>query len=524
MSGPDVSVVVAVYNTMPYLTECLRSLIGQSIGTDRMEIVAVDDGSTDGSGAELDRWAKKHPHTVKVLHQENSGGPAGPSNRALDVATGRYVFFVGADDYLGGEALERLVTTADQLDADIVLGRLVGAGGRVVNQAVYTPGNRDDITLVNSSLPWALSNTKLFRRSMLEEHQIRYPEELRSGSDQPFTIRAVLAARRIAVRADYKFYYAVRRTDSSNITYRTSLHAFVQDTAIIMDTAADLITDPVARDRVLRRHFTWEVAKLLGARFLDADRDEQLRVQEGVRKLVEAYLTDEIRASLDVHRRVPLSVAQYGTVDDVAAVARHYADHGLSPVVGDGGRYYIEFPGFRDPSRGFPDEWFDATAHVRRLVHQTGPADIRWGRTPERRRALLVGWHSSLPNLNSAGEPPPRVFAGDLPAVRTESGNDDEGGTGVLGYLLVDDLVAGQTKKRKRRRVKFTWSTLGETYSMPVTALDVTALPRIIHRRGLRFYRVGADLDKDSQLNVVTTLVPPRRIAGRLLRRLRLKR
>ena len=523
MSGPDVTVVVAVYNTMPYLTECLRSLVDQSIGLDHIEIVAVDDGSTDGSGAELDQWAQNYPNTVKVLHQENSGGPAGPSNRALDVATGRYVFFVGADDYLGAEALERLVTTADELDADIVLGRLVGAGGRVVNQAVYKR-NRDDITLVNSALPWALSNTKLFRRSMLEEHHIRYPEGLRSCSDQPFTIRAVLAARRIAVRADYEFYYAVRRTDSSNITYRTSLHAFVQDTTVVMDTAADLITDPVARARVLRRHFTWEVAKLLGARFLDADRDEQLRVQEGVRKLVEAYLTDEIRASLDVHRRVPLSVAQHGTIDDVAAVARHYADHGLSPVVSDGGRYYIAFPGFRDPSRGFPDDWFDATAHVRQLLHQKGPADARWGRAPDGRHALLVGLHISLPNLDSSGDESPRVFADDLPAVRIESGDDDGGGTEVLGYLLVDDLVAGQTKRKKRRRVRFTWSAFGETHSLPVTALDLAALPRIIHRRGLRFYRVGADLDKDSQLNVVTTLVPPRRIAGRLLRRLRLKR
>ncbi len=56
MSNPDVTVVVAVYNTMPYLTECLNSLVRQTIGTDRMQIVAVDDGSTDRGGAELDRF------------------------------------------------------------------------------------------------------------------------------------------------------------------------------------------------------------------------------------------------------------------------------------------------------------------------------------------------------------------------------------------------------------------------------------------------------------------------------------
>ncbi|RSM65205.1 glycosyl transferase [Actinoplanes sp. ATCC 53533] len=524
MSGPDVSVVVAVYNTMPYLTECLRSLVGQSIGTDRMEIVAVDDGSTDGSGAELDRWAKKHPRTVKVLHQENSGGPAGPSNRALDVATGRYVFFVGADDYLGTEALERLVATADELAADIVLGRLVGAGGRGVNQAVYTPGNRDDITLVNSALPWALSNTKLFRRSLLEEHQIRYPEELRSGSDQPFTIRAVVAARRIAVRADYEFYYAVRREDSSNITYRTSLYSFVQDTALIMDTAADLITDPAARERVLHRHFTWELGKLLGTRFLEADRDEQRRVQEGVRKLAETYLTDSIRASLEVQRRVPLSVAQYGTLDDLRAVARHYADQGLTPVITEGERHFIGFPGFRDPARGFPDDWFDGTEQVRERVHQSGPATVRWGHAPDGRQALLVGWHSTLPNLNREGEPPPRVFAGDRPAARTDSGDEGQAGTAILGYLVLDEMVAGQRKQRQRRTVKFTWTDLGETHSVPVTAFDLSAAPRILHRRGLRFHLVGVEVDEKTNLRVVSTIVTPRRIAGRLVRRLRRKR
>ena len=80
MARPDVTVVVSVYNTMPYLTRCLDSLVAQSIGRDRLEIVAVDDGSTDGSGAELDRFAARYPQTVKV--------PAGAFNAMVyDVHT-----------------------------------------------------------------------------------------------------------------------------------------------------------------------------------------------------------------------------------------------------------------------------------------------------------------------------------------------------------------------------------------------------------------------------------------------------
>jgi poly(ribitol-phosphate) beta-N-acetylglucosaminyltransferase len=519
---PDVSVVVAVYNTMPYLSECLESLVGQSIGIERLEIVAVDDGSTDGGGAELDAWAQRYPGTITVLHQENSGGPAGPSNRALDVATGRYVFFLGADDRLGTEALDRLVATADELDADIVLGRLVGVGGRNVNQAVYADGNRDDIDLVNSPLPWALSNTKLFRRSLLAEHGIRYLEELRSGSDQPFTIRAVVAARRIAVRADYEFYYAVRRTDASNITYRTSLYGFVRDTAIIMDAAADAITDPVARDRVLHRHFTWELGKLLGHRFLAADRDEQGRVQDGIRKLAETYLSESIRAGLDAQHRIPLSVAQYGTLDDLVAVSRHYAASGLAPIVAEGEHWYAALPGFRDATRGFPDSWYDLTAQVPKLAATARVEDVRWGRAPDGRRTLVLALRSAVPGLDRIDGATLGVTVGEsaahtwLPAAH--SGGD--AGTAVRAEISIDDLVAQATPKRGLR-VRFALTVPGETHTAPVTGATRVEAGRIVHRQGLRFLTVSTRYDRRDKLVVFVHPVAPRRIVGRLVGKLR---
>jgi hypothetical protein len=221
---------------------------------------------------------------------------------------------------------------------------------------------------------------------------------------------------------------------------------------------------------------------------------------------------------------VPLSVAQFGTVDDLVAVARHYAEHGLSPVVADGEKYYIDFPGFRDPARGFPDEWFDATAQARGLMHQVGPADVRWGRTPDGRPALLAGLHCSLANLDHGDREAPVVYAGDRRSAHVETGNDEAGGSRILGYLPLDEIVAGQTQRRRRRRVRFTWTMAGRAHTLPVTAADAATLPSILYRRGLRFYRVGADLDEDSVLRVVSTVVTPRRVVGRLVRRLRPQR
>ncbi|HWS33621.1 MAG TPA: glycosyltransferase [Actinoplanes sp.] len=506
MNVPDVSIVVAVYNTMPYLTECLASLAQQTIGLDRLEIIAVDDGSTDGSGDELDRWAQLHPGTFKVLHQANSGGPASPSNRALAIATGRYVFFIGADDYLGPEAMQRLVTAADDLDADIVLGRMVGAGGRFVSQAVYKAGNRDSITLADSALPWALSNTKLFRRSLIEENGLRYPEELRSCSDQPFTLRAVVAARRIAVRADYDFYYAVKRQDGSNITYGTPVTRLLEDTEVVMSTVADVVTDPENRDRVLRRNFTWEVAKLVGDRFVAADQESRRQVHEGVRKLAGVHLTEEIRSALGVRQRVPISVAQHGTLEDLEAVAESYAEHGLNRLVIESGRFYAALPGFRDPAKNFPDAWFEATLKEASAAAQRDPVVVTSGNG-----TLRLEWRSALPELGpgasvSIGGEKPRVLTAEPVA----------GALRIRAEFAVTDLA----KSGKKQRVTFRHSAAEPAIKRDLT-VDPSTFVTVRHRSGLRFYDVTLRADSKARLTVRVSTFGPRGLAGRLIRKLR---
>ena len=188
-TAPDVTVVIPVYNAMPYLRRCLDSVLGQTIGLDRLQVVAVDDGSSDGGGDLLDDVAAACPDVFTVLHQPNSGGPALPCNRGLELATGRWVYFLGADDYLSPTSLARLVDRGDAWGSDVIFGTMRGESGRFVDQRMYRRTRRD-ITFLDSPLPYALSNTKLFRRSLLDEHQIRYALDLRVGSDQPFTVEA----------------------------------------------------------------------------------------------------------------------------------------------------------------------------------------------------------------------------------------------------------------------------------------------------------------------------------------------
>ncbi|MEV5488916.1 glycosyltransferase [Streptomyces bobili] len=538
---PDVTVVVAVYNTMPYLTECLNSLVGQSIGRDRLEVVAVDDGSTDDSGRELDRFAAQYPDTVKVLHQPNSGGPAAPSNRALEVATGRYVYFIGSDDYLGEEALERMVKCADQNDSDVVVGKMVGTNGRYVHQALYKE-NDPDVSLYDSALPFTLANTKLFRRELVEKHKLRFPEHLPVGSDQPFTIEACVRARKISVVADYICYFAVKRGDASNITYRADHLARLRAAAEIVDFTAGLIEAGPERDAVLRRHFTWELAKLVQDDFPGLDRELQRQLCAGIARLADAYFTDGIRDAMDVKRRVRIALARAGAVDALSEAISGEQEHGAPPFVVEGERAYARYPGFRDPRVGLPDRVYE-------LIGESVP-----GRLAQGTELLASDWEQQgdglvytasvrLPvvgEVDGAGAEL-RLLKGAMPKSADKAGarrlKADHVRPAVVGEMRVEPAEDGAASVlharvpleyvTAKRGVRVHLDLAGRTYEIPVRG---EGLPMPLARRWGPDgdpYRASAIVNDKGRVVIDTAqLYPPKRTLvrqtlGRLARKVK---
>ncbi|MEU0275427.1 glycosyltransferase family 2 protein [Streptomyces sp. NPDC006307] len=516
MTTPDVTVVVAVYNTMPYLTECLNSLVGQTIGLDRLEVVAVDDGSTDDSGRELDRFAEKYPNTVKVIHQENSGGPAAPSNRALEVATGRFVYFIGSDDYLGEEALERMVSCADQHGSDIVVGKMVGTNGRYVHQALYKKSD-PDVSLYDSALPFTLANTKLFRRELVEKYKLRFPEDMPVGSDQPFTIEACVRAAKISVVADYTCYYAVKRGDASNITYRADHLARLHCVSEIMRRAAELIEAGPKRDAVFERHFTWELAKLIQEDFPRLDRETQTEVCAGIARLADLYFTDAIRDKLDVKRRVRIGLAQRGAVDELVRAIADETEQGAPPFLLENGRAFARYPGFRDARLGLPDRLFEVIAEAvpRQLAEGTALLGAEWDQDADRMAVRLavripVTGETDSATVRAAAKAMPksadkpggrRLPAGtDLPPAPPGEQTREETADGTGTVLRVRlPLEAHRAKLGIRVYVE----VAGSVYEIPV---PVRGLPLPLARRWRERvpYRVSANANPKGRL-VITT-------------------
>jgi poly(ribitol-phosphate) beta-N-acetylglucosaminyltransferase len=522
---PDVTVIVAVYNTMPYLTRCLKSLVRQSIGLSRLEIIAVDDGSTDGSAAELDRFVRRFPDAFTVVHQANSGGPAMPSNRALRLATGRYVFFVGADDYLGRQALERLVAAGDRHGSDVVAGRMVGCNGRFVPKAIFARTD-PDVDLYASALPFALSNTKLFRRRLLDDHQIRFREDLPFGSDQPFTLTACVHAARISVLADYDYYFAVRRHDATNITYRSGHQQRLACTAQIMADTATLLPPGSQRDAILHRSFASELCKLTRPDFLQLDRAVQQRVANGIGHLADRYLTEPIAARLDVSRRVRLRLAQHRSLDQLIGAIRQNASHDPLPLtvdhIPDGDRLYAGYPGFRDPTHSHPDAWYLITDSPNETIaHRLTLTGLAWKRH-HHGTALAITAHSpDRPSTVTAAAP--RLTVGSTRVAMTAAAAPS-GGTIVQARLPVRALRSHRPLWADSWDVHVEVGPDGGASSVPLR------MPRTVSGRerltlaGPRAYVVRPVRRTDGELAIDVVPVTMRRLARRIRERLRPER
>ena len=321
--------ITPVYNTLPYLGTWMASLLAQTgpPATLRIEVIAVDDGSDDGSTAELARLAALHRPLLTVVPPTGRHGPAHARNRALDLATGRYLFFLDSDDHLAPQALAGLVAAADEHGSDIVLGRVVGVNGRWVPVGACRRTDHD-VPFPSPDLVWSLTPSKLFRRDLIREQRLRFREELPVYSDGPFVLEAYFRARRISVLADRDYYFLVARADTGNITYTSRPSDRLRGIAAGVAVTVRHTGPGRDRDVVNDRHLRGDLLNLFRHDFLALSRPDQESLCADAAGLLRPHLTDGIRERCDELQRLRLHCVLYGLVDELVVLARHGVEHG----------------------------------------------------------------------------------------------------------------------------------------------------------------------------------------------------
>lgn len=216
-----VSIILPCYNVAPYLDECLESLVRQT--WEDLEIICVNDGSTDDTPAVLRGWAEKDAR-IRVIHQEN-GGAFSARNAGLDAAAGEYIGFVDPDDYVDTSMYARLVETAQRHGAEVAACGYTSFSeedGTVMEDAGHAPepGFEPDAkkSCFSGESVWLRMDVvvwnKVYRRSFFEENGLRMKPGFRGGEDDIFWLTALPHASRLAVIPDQLYFYRRKRAGS----------------------------------------------------------------------------------------------------------------------------------------------------------------------------------------------------------------------------------------------------------------------------------------------------------------------
>lgn len=349
-----VSVIVPMYNVAPYLERCLTSLVGQSYR--RLEIILVDDGSTDGTAAIAAGYARRD-RRVRLLKLSH-GGNGRARNTGIKAARGRFLAFADADDVVPAEAYEAMTEALERSGSDFCAGgygRIRGTKRTPVTLSdrlhrqerlgmtlADEPGIIDDVFLWN----------KMFLRDFWNASVGPIPEGIRY-EDQETTARAYLRARAFDVLTPVLYWWRIRE-DGSSLTQAKHLVEDLRDRLTVASAVTGLFTEE-APEPVLAH---WK-KRLLGSDLLpyleqvpDASDEYWELLSAGARKLA-----GPPAPGTDPQARVLLHLAAEGRREDLSAVVVDRINNGTaSPLVVDGAAISARPPFLRLLSRPVPPE------------------------------------------------------------------------------------------------------------------------------------------------------------------------
>ncbi|HEX3489239.1 MAG TPA: bifunctional glycosyltransferase family 2 protein/CDP-glycerol:glycerophosphate glycerophosphotransferase [Streptosporangiaceae bacterium] len=372
MTVPRISVVVPFFNSEDLLGDCLKSIAAQTF-TD-LEVIMVDDGSTDGSAAIAAAQAAADPRFT--LLQVPNGGPGYARNRGIERARGTYLAFVDSDDTLPAHAYARLLPVLEKSGSDFVSGNVQRTGPLGITQsalhakAIKAPRTGTHISRTPALFYDVSVWNKLFRKSFWDMHGLTFPEGI-VWEDLHLITRAHVLARAVDIITDPIYFWRERgagalsitqsRTEVSNYTDRISVLLFI-DAFLRSHKPASMVRE---HQRKALDNDVWLYVGELG-------RTSQ-RFNAEFMRLTRAYLA---QVDKRVFRRLPSPhrLAYYlilrNRLDELLEFVMWSTDQPIKtvPVVREHGRLRADLPFRRDadmPDRLYKPHWRELSPFVR---------------------------------------------------------------------------------------------------------------------------------------------------------------
>lgn len=243
----DFSVVMAVYNVEPFLREAVDSLIEQDFGFEKIQLIMVDDGSTDGSGAICDEYAAQYPENVLVIHKEN-GGVSSARNEGLKYATGRYLNFMDSDDKLSADTMsevyEFFIEHEDETDVvTIPMAFFDAVHGEHWQNGKFRQGNRV-INLLRDYQATLMTMCASFVANRCKE-DICFDSRLCVGEDAKVLLKILADKMRMGVVSECRYLYRRRSVGEASLIQSSKLKRawYFEYMTYLIDWAVDYYQD-----------------------------------------------------------------------------------------------------------------------------------------------------------------------------------------------------------------------------------------------------------------------------------------
>ena len=254
-----ISVIIPVYNVESFIKETLNSLLNQTI-VDDIEVIMVDDGSTDSSKYIIEEYSAKYENFY-AYHKEN-GGLSSARNYGMPYAKGEYIHFFDSDDLIAYNAYEKLYEYAKKDNYDIIVGNFLKFNSQKtwaqgMGEFVFKDIEEDveNTNLLNSpNLTWDMfAWNKIFRREFLENNNITFYKENITFEDNLFSIEVYDKAKKIAICKDFIYFWRAREAGTS-ITQDFSLKR-ATDLIKIFNLVKEYINKNISEKEILEKKY-----------------------------------------------------------------------------------------------------------------------------------------------------------------------------------------------------------------------------------------------------------------------------
>lgn len=228
-----ISVIVPIYNAEKYLHRCIKRILTQDYT--ELELLLIDDGSTDNSGTICDEYAIKD-NRIRVFHKEN-GGVSSARNWGLDKAIGEYIMFVDSDDYMLSGMLEVMLSTLKAKSADLVVCGTTETGGgywRPIADVDYSINQLKEnfVSLLHTELlspPW----NKIYKKEIIGSN--RFCEDISFGEDLLFNIQYLEKCENISLIKESPFYHEKENENSLVVKFNRNRLLDIEKVWVVVD-------------------------------------------------------------------------------------------------------------------------------------------------------------------------------------------------------------------------------------------------------------------------------------------------